>query len=324
MALFSFDKKNSPQIDAITTQNKVVQQVIKPSNWLTFVTSCLALIAFAANSVLCRIALGNSSIDPTGFTGIRMLSGAITLAIIVMLFSKKHRESNNVALRRVFSIKNTQGWLSSTVLFGYAAFFSFAYVKLNTASGALILFATVQFSMIGFSVFKGHRLHLKEWLGVFISFVGFVLLMLPSATQPSLVGFVLMLVSGIFWAFYSLLGRNAPQPVLLTAENFIRCVPLSLVFIILSLSMYSFNWQGAWYAIASGAFASGIGYSIWYLALRNLSITQAAISQLSVPLIAALGGIAFINESLTNDLVISGILILSGIFLVSVKKQKNK
>ena len=209
------------------------------------------------------------------------------------------------------------------MLFGYAIFFSFAYVKLDTASGALILFATVQFCMIGASVFKGHHLHIKEWLGVLISFAGFVLLMLPSATQPSLIGLVLMLISGVFWAFYTLLGRNTQQPVLLTAENFIRCIPVALIALLISLSFYSFSWQGVLYAAASGAIASGLGYSLWYLVLRNLSITQAAISQLSVPLIAAVGGVVFVDESLTNNLILSGGLILLGIFLVSFKKPKQ-
>jgi len=306
-------------------------EAVKPSNWLTFVTSFLALTAFAANSVLCRLAMGDSSIDPAGFTGIRMLSGAITLAFIVALFTRSNSNNssenldkprnNNLSLHRIFSRSNNRGWLGSAMLFGYAAFFSFAYVKLTTASGALILFATVQFTMIGVSIFKGHNLQFKEWLGVVISFVGFVLLMLPSATQPSLIGFILMVVAGIFWAFYTLLGRGAKAPVSLTADNFIRCVPLALIFLLFSLSMYELNWQGVWYAVASGAIASGVGYSVWYLALRNLSITQAAISQLSVPLIAAVGGIVFINESLTTELVVSGVLILAGILFVSLKKK---
>jgi len=307
---------------------------VKPTNGLTFITTCLALTAFAANSVLCRLAMGDSSIDPAGFTGIRMLSGAITLAFIVIFFTRGNAnnhtkssdkpQSNNISLRRAFSIADTKGWLSSAMLFGYAVFFSFAYVKLNTASGALILFATVQFTMIGVSVFKGDNLRIKEWLGVVISFVGFVLLMLPSATQPSLVGFVLMVIAGVFWALYTLLGRGAKAPVLLTADNFIRCAPLALIFLLFSLFRYEFNWQGAWYAVASGAIASGIGYSIWYLALRNLSITQAAISQLCVPLIAAVGGVIFINESLTTDLVVAGGLILTGILIVSLKQVKIK
>ena len=211
---------NSVIEKVISDQDKPTLDLTKPSNWLTFVTCCLALIAFAANSVLCRLALGDLSIDPAGFTGIRMLSGAITLALIVMFVDKhpsngisNHKDkSDKLSLSRIFSVFNTQGWLASTMLFGYAAFFSFAYVKLNTASGALILFATVQFTMISVSVVKGHHLRLKEWLGVLISFSGFVLLMLPSATQPSLSGFVLMLVSGVFWAFYTLLGRPSPRP----------------------------------------------------------------------------------------------------------------
>ena len=299
----------------IIDQQMAEEKQTKPSKRLTILTSCLALIAFASNSVLCRLALGDSSIDPAGFTGIRMLSGAITLTFIILLASSK-----KLLISRVFSVANSKGWFASAMLFSYAAFFSFAYVKLNTASGALILFASVQFCMIGVSVFKRHRFQLIEWLGVLISFTGFILLMLPSATQPSFSGFVLMLIAGISWAFYTLAGRNTEDAILLTAENFIRCVPFALVFMIISLSMYSISWHGVWYAVASGSIASGIGYSIWYLALRNLSITQAAISQLSVPLIAALGGVVLINETLTNDLVISGGLILIGIAIVSLKK----
>ena len=286
----------------------------------------MALIAFAANSVLCRLALGNETIDPTGFTGIRMLSGAITLAFIVWFTSNTRSQKKftheKLALRQTYSLANVKGWLASAMLFGYAAFFSFAYVKLNTATGALILFASVQFFMIGVSLLQGAQLQFKEWLGVIISLVGFVILMLPSATQPSITGFMLMVISGAFWAFYSLLGRNTKQAILLTAENFIRCIPLAFFFLLYSVSAYNLSWEGASYAIASGAFASGVGYSIWYIALKNLTITLAAISQLCVPLIAALGGVLFVNESLTNDLIISGVLILIGILLVSVKKAK--
>ena len=292
---------------------------ITPSIRVTIVTSCLALIAFAANSVLCRLALGDSSIDPAGFTGIRLLSGAITLIIIVQLFAK----TNKFSVQHIFSLANTKGWFASVMLFFYAAFFSFAYLKLSTATGALILFASVQFSIIGVMLGKGHRLRFIEWLGVFISSVGFIFLMLPSATQPSFSGFILMVIAGISWAFYTLAGRDAEAPISLTAENFIRCIPIALVFLIISLSFYSISWQGALYAVASGSVASGVGYSIWYLALRGLSITQVAISQLSVPLIAALGGVVFIKETLNYDLVISGVLILTGILLVSLKNNQG-
>jgi len=283
----------------------------------TILTSCLALIAFAANSVLCRLALGGSDIDPVGFTAIRILSGAVTLSVIVLFTN-----TNKLSVQRIFSLDNTKGWFASAMLFFYAAFFSFAYVKLNTATGALILFASVQFSMIGVTLCKGHRLYLIEWLGVFISSVGFILLILPSATQPAFSGFILMVIAGVSWAFYTLAGKNVEDPILLTSENFIRCIPIAFVFLLISLLTYSISWQGMFYGVFSGSVASGVGYSIWYLALKNLSITQAAIFQLSVPLIAALGGIVFINEALTYELVISGGLILTGILVVSLKKSR--
>ena len=285
----------------------------------TTLTTCFALIAFAANSVLCRLALGDSDIDPAGFTGIRILSGAITLTFIVLFFTN----TNKFTVAHIFSLTNTKGWLASVMLFFYAAFFSFAYVKLNTATGALILFGSVQFSMIGVMLYKGHRLDIIEWLGMLISFAGFVLLMLPSATQPAFSGFILMVIAGISWAFYTLAGRGVQDPILLTSENFIRCIPIAIIFLLMSLLTYSISWQGVFYAVASGSLASAVGYTIWYLALKNLSITQAAISQLSVPLIAALGGIIFINEALTYELVISGGLILTGILMVSLKNNKG-
>ena len=290
-----------------------------PSVLLTISTCCFALVAFAANSVLCRLALGSSSIDPASFTAIRMLSGAITLAVIILLF----KQPRKLSIQNVFSIQHSKGWFASIMLFTYAIFFSFAYVKLNTASGALILFATVQFFMIGVNFLKGNSLHLKEWLGVIISFSGFVLLMLPSATQPSLTGFVMMLVAGIAWAFYTLEGKTSKNPILNTAENFIRCIPFALILFVSTFWMSNFSGQGVLYAMASGSIASGMGYTVWYFALINLSITQAAISQLSVPLIAAIGGVIFVNETITNELVISGMLILGGIALVSLKKKKS-
>lgn len=299
------------------------EKIQKSSYLLTVVMTCLTLIAFAANSVLCRLALGDSNIDPAGFTAIRMISGAFMLALIVLLSRKQRVAYQRFELRSVMSLKNTQGWISSAMLFGYAVFFSFAYVSLDTASGALILFATVQLFMIGVGIVKGQHLTSKEWLGVMLSFAGFVYLMLPSATQPSLVGFLLMLIAGVFWAFYSLLGRYAQQPVMLTAENFIRCIPIALICLWFSLFFYSLSWEGVWYAVASGAVASGLGYSLWYLVLTKITITQAAISQLTVPLIAALGGVIFINEPVTTELIISASLILFGIFLVSVKPKQS-
>ena len=289
-----------------------------PSARLIIFTTCLALIAFASNSVLCRLALGDARIDPAGFTGMRMLSGAITLSVIVILLTN----TKKLSARHIFSVANTKGWFASAMLFTYAAFFSFAYVQLHTASGALILFASVQFFMIGVSVFRGYRLYIIEWLGLFISFAGFILLMLPSATQPAISGFILMVIAGMAWAFYTLVGRNAAEPIVLNAENFIRCVPIALVFLFISLSLYSMSWQGVCYAVASGSVASALGYSVWYFALRHLSITQAAISQLAVPLITAFGGVVFINETLTNDLLISGGLILTGMAIVSLQKIK--
>ncbi len=270
----------------------------------TIVLTSLALIAFAANSVLCRLALGNEAIDAASFTIMRLLSGTIVLLLIV-------------ATTRNSAADATKGsWGASFMLFLYAATFSYAYVSLDTGTGALILFGSVQITMILLSLISGTRLHLTEWAGVAITFTGFVYLILPGVTTPSTTGFALMTVSGIAWGIYTLKGRRSKNPLLDTAYNFLRTTPLVIILAIIAMNTLNYSTGGIVLALLSGGITSGIGYTIWYIALGGLTSTQAAVLQLSVPLIAALGGVIFVSEAITFRLMISATLVLGGILIV--------
>jgi len=268
----------------------------------------LALIAFAANSVLCRMALGNGAIDASSFTVIRLLSGAIVLLIIIATTGNTAEAS-------------TRGsWSASFMLFLYAITFSYAYISLDTGTGALILFGSVQITMILMSYISGTRLHLTEWAGVFIAFTGFIYLILPGVTTPSVTGFLLMTVAGIAWGIYTLKGRGSNSPLMDTAFNFLRTTPLVVLLAISTINNINYSPEGIVLALLSGGVTSGIGYTIWYYALGGLSSTQAAVLQLSVPVIAALGGVIFVSEAITFRLSVSAALVLGGILMVVLGK----
>jgi len=269
----------------------------------TIIFTALALTAFAANSVLCRLALGDRTIDASGFTVVRLLSGAIVLFLIIKVKKKS-------------GITTKGSWSASLMLFLYAITFSFAYITLDTGTGALILFGSVQITMILLSILSGNRLHITEWLGLVISFLGFLYLVLPGITTPSLPGFLLMTVAGIAWGIYTLKGRGSTSPLIDTAYNFLRTIPFVSILAVLTFNQMSYSSTGILLAVLSGAIASGIGYAIWYSALRGLSTAQAAVVQLLVPVIAALGGVIFVSEAITLRLTLSAILILGGILLV--------
>lgn len=272
----------------------------------TMMLTGLALIAFAANSILCRLALGSAAIDAACFSAIRLLSGSLILLVILGATRKN-------------AGKSTQGsWSASLMLFVYAVTFSFAYVSLDTATGALILFGSVQITIILLSLISGNRLHFAEWTGVAIAFTGFVYLILPGVTAPSTIGFLLMTVAGIAWGIYTLKGRSSKNPVMDTAYNFFRTTPLVILLALTTIANTNYSSEGIVLAFLSGGIASGIGYTIWYIALGGLSATQAAVLQLSVPVIAALGGVIFVSEAITFRLMISAALVLGGILMVIV------
>ena len=270
----------------------------------TSIFTALALIAFAANSVLCRLALGEETIDAASFTVIRLLSGALVLLAILAFSNDKEASASRGS------------WSASLMLFVYAVAFSFAYISLDTGTGALILFGSVQITMILLSLVSGNRLHLSEWVGVIIAFTGFVYLVLPEVTSPSVMGFLLMIAAGIAWGMYTLKGRGSDHPLKDTAYNFLRTIPLVIILLVITIQDAHYSAAGVLLAVLSGGIASGIGYTIWYIALGGLSTTQAAVVQLSVPVIAAFGGVLFVSEAITARLPLSASMILGGILLV--------
>ncbi len=268
----------------------------------------LAMIAFACNSLLCRIALKDTGIDPATFTTVRLVSGAVILWLVTRM--------------RRGATAGKGNWLSALALFVYAAGFSFAYVSLPASTGALLLFGAVQATMIGHGIWRGERLLRTQLVGLVLALGGLVGLLSPGLSAPPLSGSLLMLSAGVAWGVYSLRGKGAGDPTRVTAGNFLRAAPIAAVSSVLMYAGAHLDGAGFLYAVASGALASGIGYAIWYAALPALKATTAATVQLSVPVIAALGGIAFLGESMTLRLVLASAAILGGIALVILTKTK--
>jgi len=267
----------------------------------------LAMIAFAGNSLLCRVALRHSNIDAASFTTIRLISGAMMLWVAARMGRGANAGQGN--------------WLSAFALFTYAAAFSFAYVSLPAATGALLLFGAVQATMIGHGIWAGDRLLRLQLVGLALALAGLVGLLLPGLSAPPLFGSVLMLGAGIAWGLYSLRGRGAGDPTRVTAGNFARAVPFAVTLSALTYPHNSLDGLGIWYAIASGALTSGIGYAIWYAALPALSAAKASTVQLSVPVIAAAGGVVLLGEAVTVRLVLSSAAVLGGIALVLLERK---
>ncbi len=270
----------------------------------------LALVAFAGNSVLCRLALADSSIDAASFTTVRLVSGAIALLIILSATSRGTRPASYGS------------WMSAAMLFLYAACFSFAYISLDTGIGALILFGMVQATMVAGALMAGDRPTVAEWIGWLLAIGGFVYLVSPGLTAPSPGGSALMAIAGIAWGIYSLRGRNESFALAGTTYNFVRSVPLVLIVSAFSLQDLHLTTNGVVLAILSGTITSGVGYAVWYTALQSISSMQAAMVQLSVPVLAAAGGILLLSESISLRLFVSSLLILGGIFLAIFGKTK--
>ena len=278
-------------------------------NGITTATlTVFALIAFAANSVLCRLALGQSAIDPASYTAVRLITGAVTLWIITRFL-------------RAGSFRKSGGsWISAAMLFLYAVTFSFAYLSLSAGTGALILFAAVQITMIAVGLYAGERPELLEWLGLFIAIAGLIYLVFPGITAPSILGSLLMATAGIAWGVYSLRGRGASDPVGVTTDNFLRTVPLAVGLILLWLSTLTITPMGFLWAALSGSITSGVGYVLWYAALPRLTATRAATVQLAPAPLAALSGVVVLSEAISLRLVISSVVILGGIGLAASRR----
>lgn len=269
----------------------------------SLIYTSFALVAFAFNSILCRLALGTEAIDASSFTAVRLISGAITLAVIYKLSVKKRAESQK------------GNWFSAFFLFAYAICFSFAYVSLTTATGALILFGSVQATMLISAIISGERPKIIEWIGFIVAIFGLVYLVFPGLSAPPLGFSVLMAIAGISWGFYTLRGRGSSNPLAETTGNFVRTIPFVVLASLPFIYQINLSLKGVLLAICSGAIASGIGYSVWYAALKYHTAARAALVQLSVPAIAAVGGIVFMSEVLTIRFLIASGMILGGIAL---------
>jgi drug/metabolite transporter (DMT)-like permease len=260
-----------------------------------------AMLAFAGNSLLCRVALRDTTIDAASFTSIRLASGALVLAAIML--GRNARPTSGGS------------WAMAAMLFSYAAFFSFAYRQLTAATGALLLFGAVQTSMLGYALAKGERLRGLQAVGLLGAVGGLLYMLLPGLASPPLLSAACMLLAGASWAVYSMLGRAVKDPVAATAGNFVRSVPFAVVLSIATAAGARIDAPGVAYAVLSGAITSGLGYVLWYAALPALKATSAATVQLSVPAIAALGGVALLAEPMSPRLLAASAAILGGIAL---------
>lgn len=267
----------------------------------------LALLAFAANSVLCRLALSGGTIDAASFSTIRLAAGAITLLLVTTMTGERVAASGS--------------WTSSAVLFLYAVPFSFAYTRLSTGTGALILFGSVQLTMMGGALRSGERPRPVQWLGLGLAFAGLLYLVRPGLAAPSPAAAALMALAGLSWGVYSLRGRGAATPLVQTTANFVRAVPFVLIVSVATVSELHIGRTGALLALASGAIASGLGYVIWYLALPRLTAARAAVVQLAVPVLAAAGGAIVLGEVISGRLVVAAAMVLGGIALALVGRS---
>jgi len=278
---------------------------VKPTR--IFILTLMAMIAFAGNSLLCRLALKQTRIDAASFTFIRIFSGATALWLIMKMRNAPWKKAGN--------------WPSGAALFAYAAAFSFAYNSLSAGTGALLLFGAVQATMILWGLRKGERLHAIQIIGLVVALSGLVVFLFPGLSAPPLTGSILMLGAGVAWAVYSLRGKAEKNPASTTTGNFLRAVPLAAIVSVLLLPWMRLDRAGIGYAVISGAIASGLGYVIWYTALSGLKATSAATVQLSVPVLAATGGILLLGEPITFRYLVASIAVLGGITLVVIEKN---
>jgi drug/metabolite transporter (DMT)-like permease len=271
------------------------------------VYTVIALTAFAFNSILCRMALGGEAIDAASFTAVRLASGALTLLLIAAATGKRTTGGH---------------WASAFFLFAYAICFSLAYLGLTAGTGALILFGAVQMTMIAASVAQGTRLKAAEVAGIVIALAGLVYLVLPGLSAPPLISSLLMAAAGAAWGLYTLRGKASGDPLADTAGNFVRSLPFVAAAMVPFWGGYYLSARGVVLAVLSGALASGVGYSIWYAALKHHTATRAAVLQLSVPVLAAGGGTLLLSEAASMRLAIAAGLILGGILLVIFARRR--
>jgi drug/metabolite transporter (DMT)-like permease len=287
--------------------------VTHPSRLRAGVLTAAALVAFASNSILCRLALSRAEVDPATFTTIRLLSGAAVLGTLAAI----DRRRGGIA---------GGNWASATALAVYAVAFSYAYVSLEAGMGALLLFGTVQATMILAALSGGERTSRQEWVGLMMALAGLIYLVSPGLAAPPAIGAALMAAAGVGWGVYTLRGRGSPAPVLTTAGNFVRSAPLALAvsaLVALGGGRPMATAAGVSLALASGVLASGFGYVLWYAALRDLTAVRAATVQLVVPVLGAAGGIVLLGESLSPRLALATMLILGGVGVAVARRRPS-
>jgi drug/metabolite transporter (DMT)-like permease len=277
----------------------------------TIITTTVALFAFAANSLLCRMALSSQSIDAASFATIRLLSGALTL--IIILLARRRTGQRNIKGR----------WTSALMLFTYAASFSFAYLSIESGTGTLILFGSVQITMILIDYLMGNRLRFGEWFGLFCAFGGFIVLVLPGVNAPPLSAFLMMAIAGCAWGSYTLMGRLSDDSLADTTGNFVKSLPFVALLFLFEMANAEISSYGFFLAFISGSLATSGAYVLWYLALSGLTTVQAAAMQLLVPVIAAFGGTLFLSEVITGRLIMSSLMVLGGILIVLLARERK-
>ncbi|ESJ07527.1 membrane protein [Cupriavidus sp. HPC(L)] len=291
----------------------------RPSAALVVGCTALSMLAFAGNSLLCRLALRDTTIDAASFTTVRLLSGAIMLWVLVQL-----RGGASRAPEATLTTEASSGnWHSALALFAYAILFSYAYAQLSAATGALLLFGAVQVTMIGRGLWLGERPHLVQTAGYLIAVAGLIGMLLPGLSAPPLLGALLMIASGAAWGIYSIRAKGARDPVRANAGNFLRASVCCLPIYLAALPWASHDAEGMLYAVLSGAIASALGYAIWYVALRGLTVTTAGLVQLSVPVIAAAGGVLLLGEAVTWRLVVASVAVLGGVGLAIAYRRSE-
>ncbi|MGI9105035.1 MAG: DMT family transporter [Pyrinomonadaceae bacterium] len=282
----------------------------------TLACTGFALTAFAANSILCRLALGGRTMDAASFSTVRLAAGAITLLLITT--SLRHRTIATTSRKTT-----RRKWVSAILLFLYAIAFSFAYISLSAGTGALILFGSVQTTMLAAALHSGERPHPLEWSGLLVALAGLVCLVFPGLTAPSPASSLLMIIAGISWGFYTLRGRGVADPLADTTSNFVRALPLAVVVSLITFRQLHLSPGGLGLAVLSGALASGVGYVVWYAALRELTATRAATVQLAVPVLTAAGGILLLSEDMSLRLLLAAIMILGGVGLALLGRRAD-
>jgi drug/metabolite transporter (DMT)-like permease len=278
----------------------------------TIALTLLALVAFASNSLLTRLALGAGEIDAAAFTCLRLVAGAGVLALLVGVRARTSKPLGG------------RGVVGPAALFAYAAPFSFAYLRIGAAVGALVLFGVVQLTMLGYGIACGERPSARAWTGLVLASSGLALLTWPSAARPDLLGLALMAVAGVAWGIYSLAGRKAPDPLASNARSFLWSSPLALALLAASPEPLAASGRGIALALVSGGVTSGLGYAVWYRALPRLSVLQASVSQLSVPILAAAGAVAFLGEELDLRLGVSSAAVLGGVGLALSARARSR